>query len=168
MCVAVPSKIVEIEGDTATVEVTGTHSHARLDLIEDAQIGDYVLVHVGFAISVIDAAEAARSRGVKTVAVTAGYVNAEPRQEFYAHMDAANIDLKALSEEFYRDICSATLKPVLNALTILISFVAVVYWVKLFRRIYISGRHDEGWLWIGTQRQLRIPGVVQQRCVLLF
>jgi hypothetical protein len=36
----------------------------------------------------------------------------------------------------------------LNGLTILISFVAVVYWVKLFRRIYISGRHDEGWLWI--------------------
>jgi len=58
MCVAVPSRIVEIEGDTATVEVTGTHSHARLDLIEDAQIGDYVLVHAGFAITKIDPEEA--------------------------------------------------------------------------------------------------------------
>jgi len=58
MCVAVPSRIVEIDGDTATVEVTGTRSHARLDLIEGAQVGDYVLVHAGFAITKIDAEEA--------------------------------------------------------------------------------------------------------------
>jgi pyruvate formate lyase activating enzyme len=64
----------------------------------------------------IDAAEAARSRGVKTVAVTAGYVNAEPRQEFYAHMDAANIDLKAFTEEFYHRTCAGALAPVLETL----------------------------------------------------
>ena len=58
MCVAVPSKIVAIDGNTAIVEVTGSRSSARLDLIEDAQVGDYVLVHAGFAITKVDADEA--------------------------------------------------------------------------------------------------------------
>lgn len=58
MCVAIPSKIVAIEGETATVEVTGSRSTARLDLIEDVQIGDYVLVHAGFAITKLDPDEA--------------------------------------------------------------------------------------------------------------
>lgn len=49
----------------------------------------------------IDVAAACRARGLKTVAVTAGYVCPEPRAEFYRHMDAANVDLKAFSEEFY-------------------------------------------------------------------
>ncbi len=64
----------------------------------------------------IDSAVAARERGIKTVAVTAGYVNAEPRREFYAHMDAANIDLKAFTEEFYHRICAGALAPVLETL----------------------------------------------------
>jgi hydrogenase expression/formation protein HypC len=55
MCVAIPSKVVEIEGDTATVELGGNRSTARIDLIEeDVKIGDYVLVHAGFAISTVD------------------------------------------------------------------------------------------------------------------
>lgn len=58
MCVAIPSKIVAIEGDTATVEVTGSRSTARVDLIEGAQVGDYVLVHAGFAITKLDPEEA--------------------------------------------------------------------------------------------------------------
>ncbi|MGD9497538.1 MAG: HypC/HybG/HupF family hydrogenase formation chaperone [Armatimonadota bacterium] len=58
MCVAIPSRIVAIEGETATVEVTGTRSSARLDLLEDAQVGDYVLVHAGFAITRLDREEA--------------------------------------------------------------------------------------------------------------
>ena len=64
----------------------------------------------------IDAAVAARDRGIKTVAVTAGYVNAPPRREFYAHMDAANIDLKAFTEEFYHRTCAGALAPVLETL----------------------------------------------------
>lgn len=64
MCVAVPSKIVAIEGNTAIVEVTGSRSSARLDLIEDAQVGDYVLVHAGFAISKVDADEAQETLGL--------------------------------------------------------------------------------------------------------
>ena len=54
MCVAIPSKIVKIEDDTATVEVGGCQSTARIDLIDDLKVGDYVLVHAGFAISTVD------------------------------------------------------------------------------------------------------------------
>jgi len=64
----------------------------------------------------IDIADAARERGIRTVAVTAGYVNPEPRREFYAHMDAANIDLKAFTEEFYHRTCAGALDPVLETL----------------------------------------------------
>jgi pyruvate formate lyase activating enzyme len=64
----------------------------------------------------IDVAVAARSLGIKTVAVTAGYVNPEPRREFYRHMDAANIDLKAFTEEFYHRVCAGALRPVLDTL----------------------------------------------------
>ncbi len=64
----------------------------------------------------IDIADAARERGIRTVAVTAGYVNPEPRREFYAHMDAANIDLKGFTEEFYHRTCAGALAPVLETL----------------------------------------------------
>src|SRR6476646_8754393 len=49
----------------------------------------------------IDVAEACRAVGVKSVAVTAGYMSPAPRTEFYRHVDAANVDLKAFTEEFY-------------------------------------------------------------------
>jgi len=58
MCVAVPSRVVEIEDTTATVEVTGTRIKARLDVLPEARVGDYVLVHAGFAITVVDEEEA--------------------------------------------------------------------------------------------------------------
>jgi pyruvate formate lyase activating enzyme len=64
----------------------------------------------------IDIADACRERGVKAVAVTAGYVEPGPRAEFYRHMDAANVDLKAFTEDFYRKVCSAHLQPVLDTL----------------------------------------------------
>ncbi|MDT8305149.1 MAG: AmmeMemoRadiSam system radical SAM enzyme [Anaerolineae bacterium] len=64
----------------------------------------------------IDVAQACHEVGIKTVAVTAGYICPEPRQEFYAHMDAANVDLKAFSEDFYRKITIGSLAPVLDTL----------------------------------------------------
>jgi len=64
----------------------------------------------------IDAAQAGRARGIKSVAVTAGYMCAEPRAEFYRHMDAANVDLKAFTERFYYKICGGALAPVLETL----------------------------------------------------
>jgi len=64
----------------------------------------------------IDVAKACRKRGIKSVAVTAGYVTEEPRKEFYAHMDAANVDLKAFTDEFYWKVTGGHLQPVLDTL----------------------------------------------------
>jgi len=72
-----------------------------------------------FAEYAIDVAEACRARGVKTVAVTAGYINPEPRREFYARIDAANVDLKGFTEDFYAKITASHLAPVLDTLVYL-------------------------------------------------
>ncbi|HEV2212858.1 MAG TPA: AmmeMemoRadiSam system radical SAM enzyme [Gammaproteobacteria bacterium] len=64
----------------------------------------------------MDAADAGRELGIKSIAVTAGYVCPEPRLEFYRHMDAANVDLKGFTEEFYWKTCGGHLQPVLDTL----------------------------------------------------
>src|SRR6266699_3239818 len=64
----------------------------------------------------VDVAQACRERGIKTVAVSAGYIAPEPRIEFFRHMDAANIDLKGFTEGFYKTLCSGKLDPVLETL----------------------------------------------------
>ncbi|MGD8856364.1 MAG: AmmeMemoRadiSam system radical SAM enzyme [Chloroflexota bacterium] len=64
----------------------------------------------------IDVAQACHEVGVKTVAVTAGYICDEPRVEFYKYMDAANVDLKGFSQEFYQQLCAGDLQPVLDTL----------------------------------------------------
>ncbi|MBO0894073.1 MAG: AmmeMemoRadiSam system radical SAM enzyme [Acidimicrobiales bacterium] len=67
----------------------------------------------------VDCADAARELGLKAVAVTAGYVCPEPRVELYRHMDAANVDLKAFTEDFYQRVCSGDLGAVLDTLVYL-------------------------------------------------
>ena len=64
----------------------------------------------------IDVAKACREKGIKSVAVTAGYVSPEPRKEFYEYMDAANVDLKAFTEHFYYKLTGGHLQPVLDTL----------------------------------------------------
>ena len=64
----------------------------------------------------VDVALACREVGVRSVAVTAGYVMPEPREEFYRHMDAANIDLKGFSERFYEKLAAGHLEAVLDTL----------------------------------------------------
>ena len=64
----------------------------------------------------VDVAAACRARGIKTVAVTAGYISAAPREEFFAAMDGANIDLKGFTEGFYRKLCTGHLAAVLETL----------------------------------------------------
>lgn len=64
----------------------------------------------------IDVAQACRERGIKSVAVTAGYVCEAPRVEFYQYMDAANVDLKSFTERFYHEVTGAHLQPVLETL----------------------------------------------------
>jgi pyruvate formate lyase activating enzyme len=64
----------------------------------------------------VDVAAACREVGVRTVAVTAGYISPEPRKEFFRAMDAANVDLKGFTERFYRELSSASLANVLDTL----------------------------------------------------
>ncbi len=63
-----------------------------------------------------DIAVLARARGIRNVLVTAGYINPAPWKKLLQYVDAANIDLKGITEKFYREVCSATLKPILDAL----------------------------------------------------
>jgi pyruvate formate lyase activating enzyme len=87
----------------------------------------------------IDVADACRERGIKAVAVTAGYVCAEPRIEFFEHMDAANVDLKAFTEDFYAGICAGHLEPVLETLAYLKHETAV--WFEI-TNLLIPGKND--------------------------
>lgn len=64
----------------------------------------------------VDTAKACHEKGLKTVAVTNGWIESEPRKEFYRHIDAANVDLKAFTDTFYEKLCGATLQPVLDTL----------------------------------------------------
>lgn len=64
----------------------------------------------------VDTAMACREADINTVAVSAGFVNDKPREQFFSVMDAANIDLKAFSERFYKKVCGGELAPVLDTL----------------------------------------------------
>jgi hydrogenase expression/formation protein HypC len=59
MCLSVPAQVMKIEGDTAEVSVGGTLLSANLSLVDDVVVGDYILLHTGFALQKIDAEEAA-------------------------------------------------------------------------------------------------------------
>lgn len=58
MCLAVPGRITQVEGTTAVVDMLGVEVEASLQLVPGAGVGDYVLVHAGFAIEVVDPVEA--------------------------------------------------------------------------------------------------------------
>lgn len=87
----------------------------------------------------VDTALACREKGIKTIAVTAGYITAEPRSEFFSCMDAANIDLKAFTEDFYWKLCGAHLDPVLETLIFLRNETSV--WFEL-TVLLIPGEND--------------------------
>jgi hydrogenase expression/formation protein HypC len=61
MCLAIPSKIIDICSNIATIDVDGVRRQASLMLVEDAQVGDYVIVHAGYAIQKLDEAAAIES-----------------------------------------------------------------------------------------------------------
>ena len=92
-----------------------------------------------FAEYAMDVADACHEVGVKTVAVTAGYIHAQPRAEFYARMDAANVDLKAFTDEFYFKQTGAHLQPILETLHYLCRETDV--WVEL-TTLLIPGLND--------------------------
>lgn len=66
----------------------------------------------------LDTCTAARAAGLKNILVTAGYINSDPARELFRVADVARIDLKALSDKFYREICDATLRPVLDTIVL--------------------------------------------------
>jgi pyruvate formate lyase activating enzyme len=87
----------------------------------------------------LDAAAACRARGVKNVAVTAGFVCAEPRRRLFAGMDAANVDLKGFTERFYAKRCAGSLAPVLDTLKYLVHETNV--WTEI-TTLLIPGEND--------------------------
>lgn len=88
----------------------------------------------------MDTADACRAAGVKSVAVTAGYIYPEPRREFYSKLDALNVDLKAFTEEFYRNLCSASLEAVKDTLLYLATETDV--WFEI-TTLLIPGHNDD-------------------------
>ena len=92
-----------------------------------------------FAEYAMDVADACHELGIKTVAVTAGYIHEQPRREFFAKMDAANVDLKAFTEDFYFKQTGAHLQPVLDTLKYLRQETKV--WVEL-TTLLIPGLND--------------------------
>lgn len=64
----------------------------------------------------IDTAKLCRNNGLKTIAVTSGFINPKPAKEFFKYIDATNIDLKGFSERFYKKNCLAKLQPVLDTI----------------------------------------------------
>ncbi|HEX7465984.1 MAG TPA: AmmeMemoRadiSam system radical SAM enzyme [Usitatibacter sp.] len=92
-----------------------------------------------FAEYAMDVADACREAGILTVAVTAGYISPEPRREFYAKMDAANVDLKGFTDEFYVKLTGARLAPVLETLVYLEHETDV--WTEI-TTLLIPGRND--------------------------
>src|SRR5438105_1699794 len=92
-----------------------------------------------FAEYAMDVADACRARGVASVAVTAGYIGSEARRDFYAKMDAANVDLKGFTDEFYVKVCGGKLQPVLDTLVYLKHETSVWFEITL---LLIPGKND--------------------------
>jgi pyruvate formate lyase activating enzyme len=87
----------------------------------------------------IDVADACREAGIKTVAVTAGYICPQPRADFFGHIDAANVDLKGFTGDFYHRVCLGRLDPVLETLQYLRHQTSV--WVEI-TNLLIPGLND--------------------------
>ncbi len=108
----------------------------------------------------IDTAKACHAVGVKTVAVTSGYITDAARPAFYEPMDAANVDLKGFTDEFYRDYCAGRLQPVLDTLRWLIHESQT--WVEITNLI-IPGANDSPaeiermCRWIATELRPDVP-----------
>jgi hydrogenase expression/formation protein HypC len=71
MCLAIPSRIIRIDGQSATIDVAGVQRQTSLMLVEEAQVGDYVIVHAGFAIQTLDADAAQETLALLRLAAAA-------------------------------------------------------------------------------------------------
>ncbi len=113
-----------------------------------------------FAEYAIDTAVACRAAGLASIAVTAGYINPEARRDFFAVMDAANIDLKGFSDSFYQQVTGARLRPVLDTISYAVHETNV--WVEL-TTLLLPGYNDassdlrEMCRWIVTELGPDVP-----------
>ncbi len=113
-----------------------------------------------FAEYAMDVADACHAVGIKTVAVTAGYIHAEPRRAFYDKIDAANVDLKAFTDEFYFKQTAGHLEPVKDTLRYLVHETSV--WTEITTLI-IPGLNDsdaeltELAAWVARDLGLEVP-----------
>jgi pyruvate formate lyase activating enzyme len=121
--------------DAATPEAIATTAQR----LECASVAFTYNDPVIFAEYAMDVADACRERGVRTVAVTAGHVSPEPRRELFAKMDAANVDLKAFTDDFYVRVTGGRLQPVLDTLAYLRHETGV--WLEI-TTLLIPGRND--------------------------
>ena len=106
------SRQIDRLADEATPEAIA----ARADALGCKSVAFTYNDPVIFAEYAMDVADACREQGIFSVAVTAGYMRQEPRRAFYEKMDAANVDLKAFSEDFYEKVTLSHLQPVLETL----------------------------------------------------
>jgi pyruvate formate lyase activating enzyme len=128
---AAPEEVIGIAGKYKTPSIAFTYNDPVI-------IGEYV----------IDIARLAREKGIKTVMVTAGYIDKEARKDVFKNIDAANVDLKAFSEDFYFKLTSSHLKPVLDTLLWLKNETGV--WFEL-TTLLIPGENDS-------------PGEIKRMC----
>lgn len=103
--------------DPETLSTSSPYEIAKIaDLYECKSVAYTYNEPITFFEYAIDTAQACREKGIKNIAVTAGYINEEPRIEFFNFMDAVNIDLKAFSDSFYKKNCLTSLAPVLETI----------------------------------------------------
>ena len=129
------SREIDILADTATPEMLA-NTAARLGCRSIAFTYNDPVVFMEYA---MDVADACREKNIETIAVTAGYICEKPRQEFYRHMNAANIDLKGFTEKFYWKICNGHLQDVLETLQYLKNETSV--WFEI-TTLLIPGEND--------------------------
>lgn len=108
----------------------------------------------------VDAAKACHELGVRTVAVTAGYVQDAARRDLFAHVDAANVDLKGFTERFYQRLCTGHLQPVLDTLLYLAHETSV--WLEITTLLVpgendSDGEIDEAAAWIAERLGPDVP-----------
>ncbi len=127
------------EFDTLTDEATPQRIAQVAQKLECKSVAFTYNDPVIFAEYAMDCADACRAVGIHPVAKTAGYITDEARPEFYKHMDAANVDLKAFTEHFYRNVTLAALKPVLDTLVYIKSHTNV--WLEI-TNLVIPGEND--------------------------
>ncbi len=108
----------------------------------------------------LEVAQACHEAGLKTLAVTAGYISGGAREAFFQGMDATNVDLKGFSEAFYRDYCRARLRPVLETLEYLVQETHV--WTEITTLLIPGGNDSEAELeslstWVADRLGRDVP-----------